>query len=106
MRATLKTCPFCGSDHLQYSATDFCVECVECGTDGPFGKDKDAAIVAWNTRTPDVEAQALVDALDRCEPGITGAFAFQQLHGGSYDGPTYGEELKALRAALRTEGES
>ena len=44
--------------------------------------------------------EAFVAKYDLCEGAITGAFAFQQNHGLPYSGPNFGEELKALRAAL------
>jgi len=45
---------------------------------------------------------ALVDKLDECKPYVDGAFTFQQLHGGRYTGPNYGDELLAARAAIRS----
>ena len=46
-------------------------------------------------------AAALVAKLDECAPHITAAFQMMEIHGGGeYSGPQYGEELKALRAAL------
>jgi len=46
-------------------------------------------------------ALELVDALDRCEGAINGAFGFQAIHCASYGGPTYGKELDVLRQALK-----
>lgn len=50
----LLPCPFCGwraivSDH---STIAWYVECVECACDGPVEESREAAIAAWNTRTP------------------------------------------------------
>jgi hypothetical protein len=45
-------------------------------------------------------ASALEKALTLVEPAINNAFVFSALHGQNYEGPTYGEELKALRAVL------
>ena len=44
--------------------------------------------------------QALVNALDACEPGIKTAFTFSQLHGQNYIGPTYEAELVEAKAVL------
>ena len=43
---------------------------------------------------------ALVAKLDECEPRINAAVTIAFVHGFVYDGPTYGEELTAFRAAL------
>jgi hypothetical protein len=45
-------------------------------------------------------ARALVAKLDECEPHITDAFLHRELRCGPYEGPNYGEELKALRRLL------
>lgn len=43
---------------------------------------------------------AFVAKLDECQPHIDGAFVFAHVHGQTYTGPNYGEELKALKSAL------
>ena len=45
----------------------------------------------------------LVDALDRCKPGIDSAFSMAWVHGQRYDGPTYEKELEAARTTLGEE---
>ena len=47
-------------------------------------------------------AQALVAQLDAiaADGHCTGVFAFYEIHGLSYSGPTYEEELKALKKVL------
>lgn len=45
-------------------------------------------------------ARALVAKLDECDRHITNAFMMETVRGRPYSGPQYGEELKALRAAL------
>ncbi len=45
-------------------------------------------------------ARALIAKLDECEPHISTAFLLMQMKCGPYTGPNYGEELKALRAAV------
>jgi hypothetical protein len=51
-------------------------------------------------------ARALVAALDAADPAMVNVCHVAQLHGIPYNGPTYGTELAALRAALATEGGS
>lgn len=46
------------------------------------------------------KAQALVAALDACKPALDGWAVMNHVHGGCYDGPTFGAELETLRAAL------
>jgi Lar family restriction alleviation protein len=72
-------CPFCGSDDQQvcdFSSEDrgdgAIVECVECGAQGPFAADVDAAVKAWDTRAEGVDALRLVKIMIR-EGGL-GAF--------------------------------
>jgi hypothetical protein len=43
---------------------------------------------------------AMVEKLDAIDPYLTNQAAFMHAHGIRYDGPNYGEELEALRAAL------
>ena len=51
--------------------------------------------------TPEREAlRALVEKLDECLPHMSRAFAFAQVHGQGYSGPTFGKELEAARKAL------
>jgi len=45
-------------------------------------------------------ATALVAKLDECDPHLTSMFSFALAHDHLYSGPTYGEELEALRAAV------
>lgn len=45
-------------------------------------------------------SEELVAKLDAVSPYLTSQVVFMQAHGQFYDGPNYGEELKALRAAL------
>lgn len=57
-------------------------------------------------RITDLEARlaraaALVAKLDECKPYIDSAFFQMANHGMPHTGPQYGEELKALRAALK-----
>ena len=47
-------------------------------------------------------ARALVAKLDAVDPYMPSVFAMVQIRGCIYSGPTYGSELKALRAALAT----
>jgi len=47
-------------------------------------------------------AVALVAKLDECDPHLTSVFSFALAHDHLYSGPTYGEELEALRAAIRS----
>jgi hypothetical protein len=44
--------------------------------------------------------RAFLLRLDDVMPAINAAFTFQQLHGMTYEGPTYEKELADLRAAL------
>lgn len=43
----------------------------------------------------------LVDKLEECQPYIDDTFILGYVHGGRYDGPTYGEELKAAKEILK-----
>ncbi len=76
--------------------------------------ERDEAIEWRASATKDREAAAeitklrdalrdLVDALDRCKPGIDSAFSMAWVHGQRYDGPTYEKELEAARTALGEE---
>lgn len=51
-------------------------------------------------------SSALVKKLDACKPHLDGLAVLNHVHGGQYDGPTYGEELEQLRSIVnrRTEG--
>lgn len=46
---------------------------------------------------------AFLDKWALVEPKISGAFAFMQIHGNTYSGPTIEKELAALRALVRPE---
>ncbi len=46
--------------------------------------------------------QAFLDKLDVCQPYIDNAFVMLAIRGMEHTGPTYGEELEALRAALNS----
>lgn len=50
-------------------------------------------------------AKALVDKLDLIGGDPGGAFSNLAIHGMAYHGPTYGEELDAIKAALKTGSE-
>lgn len=50
-------------------------------------------------------ARELVAKLDACKPYIDAAFSMGAIHGGRYDGPSYGTELEAVRVALPKEGQ-
>ena len=53
MSAELLPCPFCGGEaRLSQPIPEQCGMCRECGTIGPMARDADAAIAAWNRRTP------------------------------------------------------
>lgn len=52
-------------------------------------------------------AARFVTKLDECAPYIDSAFSFMAMHGASYKGPNYADELAALRKAIaRTAKES
>ena len=54
-------------------------------------------------RTPqrvEIALRALVDKLETLQPAIDNAFLLATIHGVSYTGPTYVEEVKEARAAL------
>jgi Lar family restriction alleviation protein len=50
----LKPCPFCGGEALLEEGGMFdlvvCKNAVDCGAEGPYGRDCEEAIAAWNTR--------------------------------------------------------
>lgn len=56
----LKPCPFCGGEpYLQYfdgiydygpQEPTYCVECLDCGGEGPTCESGEEAIEAWNRR--------------------------------------------------------
>lgn len=59
MKATLKSCPFCGEKHdtetdeVSFSTTTkggFSVYCDRCETTGPIRTSKENAVFAWNDR--------------------------------------------------------
>jgi len=105
----LEPCPFCGN-RLQASS----VQAVHPIVDGGCfleGTGFDASeFGVWNTRTSTASeaervreaATALVAKLDECDPHLTSMFSFALAHDHLYSGPTYGEELEALRAAIRS----
>jgi hypothetical protein len=115
----LLDCPFCASEaRLTDVRNGRAVVCSNARCDASsavFNGEYADGLAAdrWNTRsaTP-IErlreenarivtlANALVAKLDECERHITDAFLHRQLRCGDYTGPNYGEELKALRAAL------
>ncbi len=47
-------------------------------------------------------ASALIAKLDAIAPHLASAATANAMHGFLYEGPTYGEELEALRAVLET----
>jgi len=47
-------------------------------------------------------AEGLAEKLDECDPHVTAAYSFMQIHGGQYNGPEYGTAKTKLRAALTT----
>jgi len=124
VEVTLKSCPFCGGP-----ATVIVTDCRPCNVEGwtdaysvwcnasvlcggrksKLYNDRDNAIAAWNTRASTASeaervreaAAALVAKLDECDPHLTSMFSFALAHDHLYSGPTYGEELEALRAALK-----
>lgn len=65
----LKPCPtpWCEPNHEKYTwqAPDdlFCVICDGCQLEGPYCANEGDAHDAWNTRQPDPQVTALVDAL-------------------------------------------
>ncbi|GGE30327.1 hypothetical protein GCM10011360_17940 [Primorskyibacter flagellatus] len=67
----LLPCPFCGSSrvHATHSPTchagwEYCVECLNCGTDGPYAGNEYNAIFKWNDDRAERDAlQAKLDAL-------------------------------------------
>ena len=51
----LKPCPFCQTPPAPSEVRGLCfwyVHCMECDADGPTGDSREAAIAAWNRRTP------------------------------------------------------
>lgn len=52
VQTELEPCPFCGSHDVETGhGSSFYVHCNECGVDGPWNDDDEAAaIAAWNTR--------------------------------------------------------
>ncbi|MBS1014455.1 Lar family restriction alleviation protein [Acetobacter persici] len=55
MSEELKSCPFCGSNHVTSATTAkrssiHRVGCMECFAFGPERKSTSEAITAWNTR--------------------------------------------------------
>lgn len=45
-------------------------------------------------------SRALCDKLDECAPHIASAFVLGAVHGARYTGPSYADELAALKIAL------
>jgi hypothetical protein len=82
--------------------------CPQCAVSTPYFATEAEAAAAWNRRAPDPAvsdfrhelAAALIAKLDLVAPKIASDAAFMANRGFVYDGPTYGEELEALRAAL------
>jgi len=113
MTSPLKPCPFCGkpaeSAFVHASIPWWQVECTDCSAHVDAETEVDA-IAAWNTRASTASeaervreaASALVAKLDECDPHLTSMFSFALAHDHLYSGPTYGEELEALRAAIRS----
>lgn len=88
------------------------VHCPSCPMKGPHAETEEGAVDNWNTRTPRLDpetveacAKALVDKLDLMGPDPGGAFTMLHIHGMGYTGPTYADELSALRRALVGTGE-
>ncbi len=53
-------------------------------------------------KTPKEALKALVEKLDEIEPHINSAFMMAYtIRGGQYDGPTYEQEMKDAREALK-----
>jgi Lar family restriction alleviation protein len=72
----LKPCPFCGGEDLAVIKDPrdqwlpwYLVLCNadDCHTLGPARRNKPDAITAWNTRQPDPQVTALVEALRAIE---------------------------------------
>ncbi|WP_088925853.1 Lar family restriction alleviation protein [Burkholderia multivorans] len=54
----LKPCPFCGSDSVFMLGGSYCVQCGNCGAEGPWNDDDPkVAIDAWNRRAPASEGE-------------------------------------------------
>jgi hypothetical protein len=119
----LSPCPHCGNDgsgpiedalhiaHVEdenhHSYDRYTVQCDKCTATMGYSDTEEEATTAWNTRikplpNEEVEraASALVTKLDECQPHIADAFLHRHLRCGPYSGPTYADELTALRAAL------
>ncbi len=78
------------------------VELEKKATSAPM---KEIFLYEWRNAAPAYfavveKAKAFVEKFARIEPTINDRFVFSQAHGFKYDGPTYGEELTALRDAL------
>jgi Lar family restriction alleviation protein len=61
----LKPCPFCQSKNVKTfkypsnvldTGTDVFVQCQDCASDGPYGKDEQDAANRWNRRATDDNA--------------------------------------------------
>ncbi len=65
----LLSCPFCGSSNVELDEiwqANLSINCNDCSSYGPIKKgydDGESARAAWNTRSNDLEKQALIDAL-------------------------------------------
>lgn len=64
-----------------------------------------AELTAANARVEEADkldgaVAAFLAKYAECEPSLTSAFVFQQMHLGPYTGPNFGEELAALRKTL------
>jgi Lar family restriction alleviation protein len=54
----LKACPFCGSGSVFMLAGSYCIQCGNCGAEGPWNDDDPKiAIDAWNRRAPASEGE-------------------------------------------------
>jgi DNA-directed RNA polymerase subunit RPC12/RpoP len=54
MKASLTTCPYCGSRDLEIVTVEehgVAVRCTYCGAVGPWTSSPEAAILEFNTRT-------------------------------------------------------
>jgi len=87
MPDVLRACPFCGCQDLDTGATNpwTCwVECRNCSCEGPFGDDREAAIIQWNRRVSDRRVSALESELDTAEDLIRELREASRYVGGDY----------------------